>query len=268
MKKIYFLLSAGLLMFSCSSDDSANTPSAGNDVATADFLPLTTGNYWVYDVESATQTGRDSLYIAGDITANGNTYKRFTTLNLPTGLFSNSVYNDGIRKQGDRLLLNGTFELGFAGEIPLNIPVTDFTIFKENAGNNQQIGATSGSVVQPYNGYDITFNYTLSTRFVQSHASFTVGSQTYTNVKQIQTIINLSITTVVPLGNTPFVATIMQSQNVVVANQYYAAGIGVVRTSSDITYQLQDFSLIGASLPIPQSGAEHQEETLNHYSAD
>lgn len=269
MKKLYLFAILGVITASCSSDDSSTTPTPpDNNTSTAEFLPLASGNYWVYNVQDSQQQGRDSLYISGNLTAGGNNYKKFTTLNSPLGLFSNTIYNDGIRKDGDRLLLNGVFELAFADQFALNIPVTDFIIFKENASANQQLGVTSGVLVQPYNGYDITFEYTLSTQFKQSLATYTVNTQAYNNVKQIQTVLNLKITAPVNLGGNSFTATIMLPQNVVVANQYYAAGVGVVHTSSDISYQLQDLSLVGASLPIPQSATEHQEEKLDNYQVN
>lgn len=270
MKKIYFLLSASIILASCSGDDNTDTnPGDDNNVSTADFLPLADGNYWVYNVENSQGQSRDSLYINGNINANGNTYKKFTTLNLPTGLFTNAVYNDGIRKDGDKLLLTGNAEFGFSEEFSLNIPIADLMILKENATANQQLGAASGTITQQYSGYDVKFEYTLSTKNKQDHANYSVGSQTYTNVKQVETTLNLKVTALADIPNIGIVPVqIMTPQNVVVSNQYYADGIGVVFVTSDVNYTLQDFSAISFTLPIPQSASEHQEEKLAHYIAE
>jgi hypothetical protein len=269
MKKIYLLLSVSIILASCSGDDSSDNPGNGNDVSTADFLPLADGNYWVYDVENSQQQGSDYLYITGDMVSNGHTYKKFTTQNLPFGLFTSAVYNNGIRKEGDKLLLSGNAEFGFSEEFSLDIPITDFVVLKENASANQQLGTTSGSITQQYEGYDLKFDYTLSTTNKQDHASYTVGLQTYTNVKQVETTLNLKVTALANIPNVGIVPVqVMTPQNVVVSNQYYADGIGVVFVTSDINYTLQDFSLISITLPIPQSASEHQEETLDTYSVE
>lgn len=269
MKKIYLLLSASIILASCSGDDSTDNTGNNNNVSTADFLPLADGNYWVYKVENSQGQSRDSLYISGNINANGNTYKKFTTLNPPTGLFTNAIYNDGIRKDGDKLLLTGNAEFGFSEEFSLNIPITDFMILKENAAANQQLGTASGTVTQQYSGYDVKFEYTLSAKNMQDYATYAVGPQIYTNVKQVETTLNLKVTAMADIPGIGIVPVqIMNPQNVVVSNQYFADGIGVVFVTSDVNYTLQDFSAISFTLPIPQSASEHQEEKLAHYIAE
>lgn len=269
MKKIYLLLSASIVLFSCSGDDSSDNPGNNNNVSTADYLPLTEGNYWVYNVENSQQQSTDHLYIAGNITADGHTYKKFTTQNLPTGLFTNAVYNDGIRKEGDQLLLTGNAEFGFSEEFSLSLPITDFVILKENAAANQQLATASGTITQPYSGYELKFEYTLSTKNKQDHATYVVGSKTYSNVKQVETTLNLKVTAMADISGIGIVPVqVMTPQNVVVSNQYYADGIGVIFVSSDVNYSLLDFSAVSIILPIPQSASEHQEETLTDYVAD
>jgi hypothetical protein len=269
MKKIYFLLFTGFLFAACSDDDSPVAAVEDNDVSTADYLPLDNTNYWVYDVESPQQQGRDSLYITGDVSMNGNTYKKFTTLNLPFGLFSNAVYNDGIRKQGDKLLLTGNAEFGVSDQLSLTIPINDFVILKENAAPDQQLATTSGSVIQPADGYNLKFDYILTTRNKQDLATYTVGTHTYSTVKKVETVLNLKVTglfEVEGFGTVP--VTVMNPQNVVVSTQYYADGIGVVHVSTDVNYTLENLSMFSQELPIPQSASEHQEEILDHYSVE
>ena len=269
MKKAYTLLLALPMLFvSCGSDDSSDAP-ADNDVSVTDFLPLTTGSYWVYDTNSSTQSGRDSLYIANDTIIGGNTYDKFKTLALPTGFYTGSLAENGVRKSGDKLLLSGSAQLAFSEEFPLSIGVTDFVIFKENTINGQALGSTTGTIEQPYDGYVVKFDYTLSAKAKQDLATYTVpGHPVYTNVKQVETSLNLKITAVFNFEGLQIPVNIMNDQKVLVSTQFYAENIGVVHVVSDVNYTLADMSALPIQLPIPQTGSEHQEEVLVHYNVE
>lgn len=268
--KYLILLFSGMLALSCSSDDSSDSNNNNNNISTTDFLPIATnGNYWVYDVESSVLTGRDSLYISGEETIAGNIYKKFTTLNIPSGFYSTSLYNNGVRKSGDQLLLTGTADMSFIAGFPLAVPINDFVIFKENAANGQVIGTLSGTLEQPMEGYSLQINYTLSSTAKESLSSYTVRQETYSNVRKVESVLNMNINALIPIpgfGNVSY--PILPSQNVVVSQQFYAENIGVAHVITDINYQLGDLSQFPINLPIPASGSEHQEEFLDRYSVD
>lgn len=267
MKNLYFLLCLCALTVSCGGDDDSNT-TPGNDVSTTDYLPMDNGNYWVYDTQNSFQQGRDSLYITGDVVINGITYKKFTTPQFPFGFYSSGLYNNGVRKDGDKLVVSGVANLGFSEEFPLSVPISDLVIFKETTTAGQQLGTTSGTITQPYEGYDIRFDYVLTTKAIQDLQTYTVGQDTYTNVKQVQTILNVKVSTMLTVQGFSYNAEIMQAQDVVVSNQYYAENIGVVHVSTDINFQLRDFSSLNIQLPLPQTGSDHQEEVLDKYSVE
>lgn len=269
MKRIILpLMCASLALFSCSGDDSTNTNSPGNNIATADFLPLDEGNYWVYNVESQNTSGQDHLYIAGTETINGKVYDKFTTQETPLGFFSNSLYNNKMRQDGDKLMVTGETQFAFAEGVPLNISVTDFVIFKENAASGEVLGTTSGTITQEIQGYTMQINYVLTTKAAGDVATHTAGTHTYNNVKKVETILNLSIVSPTVIAGVPFNATIMPAQNVVVSTQYYAKEIGVVHVETDINYNLADFTQFNVTLPVPQSFSDHQEEILDNYNVD
>lgn len=266
MKRIsLFAVLTAFLAIGCSDDSTEGS----NDISTADFLPLQTGNYWVYDVDGSTVNGRDSLFISGDTLITGNTYKKFKTEDQAFGFYSNALRNNGIRKSGDKLLLTGAADLGFAAQFPLSINVSDFTIFKENATAGQQLATVSGTVTQPYDGYSIVFNYTLSSTAKAAEASHTVNGELYQDIRPVETKLSLNVVAQFTVSGITIPYTIMPQQDVVVSTQYYAKNIGAVHVVTTINYQLADLSQLtdmGVTLPLPQSGSDSQEEKLDLYN--
>lgn len=268
MKKIIIPFAAVALFFmSCSSDDSSANPNE-NNTPTADFLPLQEGNYWVYNVESETApAGQDHLYISGTETINGKVYDKFLTQEAPMGFYSSSLYNSGVRQEGDKLLVTGQTQFAFAEGVPLDINVTDFVIFKENAVSGQILGTTSGTINQTIEGYDLQINYVLTTTAKGSLATHTAGTHTYNDVKKVETVLNLTISSPVTIGGVQSSVTIMPAQNAVVSTQYYAKEIGVVHVETDINYNLSPFAQ-NLPLPVPTSFNDHQEEVLSSYNVN
>lgn len=250
-------------MISCSEDDSNS-----NNTSTTDFLPLNTGNYWVYDVTNESEfstSGRDSLYISGDMQLNGNTYKKFQTEELAWGFYSGALADNGVRKFEDKLLLTGTATLNFGVDFPLDIDVADMVILKENATNNQVLGSVANTVTQSYDGYDLDFDYILSSVAKQDMASLTVNGETYNNIKVVEIKLNLEVTAVAMISGIEVPYVVMDAQDVVVSTQYYAENIGVVKVETALNYTINDNALFTVELPIPASVSASQEEVLDVY---
>lgn len=254
--RLLFAITFFTVLISCSTD--TNSDSETN------FMPLSIGNYWKYNVATNGQTMRDSLYISNDTTINTKTYKKFKTRNNPSGFFSNSLNKNGLRKEGSTLLLTGTLALDFGVGVPINFSVSEFVIFNETATNNQQLGSVSGSINQTIGTYPLVIDYTLKSIAIESLPSYTSNGQVYTDVKRVKTILNAKITTTVTVSGFPITATILSPQDVVVSNQYYAKNIGMVHTNTLINYQLNSIPG-GITLPIPSTGSQSQDEFLDVY---
>lgn len=257
--KIKLLLAITFLsvIISCSSD--SNTGSATN------FMPLSIGNYWKYNVVTNAQTQRDSLYISNDTTISAKIYKKFKTRNAPAGFFSNSLNKNGLRKEGSSLLLTGSLALDFGVGVPINLSVTDYVIFNENATINQQLGSVSGTINQTVQTYPLVINYTLKSVAIESLPTYSSNGHVYSDVKRVKTILNAKITTTFTVGGFPFPVTVLNTQDVVVSNQYYSKNIGMVYTNTLINYQLSQLPT-GFTLPIPSSGSQTQNEYLDSYN--
>lgn len=261
MKKIvYLFFAATFFTVSCSSSDDAAVlvPSSGD----TNFLPLSTGNYWVYNVSGNAETGRDSLFVANDTVIGANNYKKFKTHNEPVGFFSSALSNNGVKKDGNKIVVTGSTTLSISEEVPFTIGVSDFVLFKESAQNNEVLATVSGSLTQNYNGLPITIDYTLKTTATGSLPSITVNNQVYTNVKTVKTEISAKLTTV--FSGFPLV--LLENQNIVTSTQFYAQNIGSVKTITDFGYQVRPE--VAAQLNIPASSQQHQEELLSTYSVE
>ena len=248
------------ILASCSTESSTAA-------SETNYLPLAIGDYWTYDVTTNAQTLKDSLYISNDTTINAKTYKKFKTKNLPMGFFSNSLNNNGLRKDGSSLLLTGALALDFGVGVPINLNVTDFVVFSETAADNQQLGNITGTINQTVQTYPLVIDYTLKSIAIETLPTYTSNGHVYTDVKRVKTILNAKITTTVTVQGfpIPITATILDPQDVVVSNQYYAKNIGMVYTNTAINFSLNAIPG-GITLPIPSTGSQTQEEYLVNYN--
>lgn len=264
MKKIVLLLFSASLLIACSNDDSDNNgPATG-----AIYLPLTAGNFWTYDVDGTTVSGRDSLYVANDTVISGETYKRMQTQFIPFGFYSGSLKNNGARYSNGSVIVSGNANFYLGETFPIELALSNFTILKENATDGQQLSSVDGTIEQVYQGYPLNIDYALTSTAQQTLPSYTSpDGTTYTDVKQVKLTMNLAISTTIDFGF-PIDVPILQSQDVVVSTMYFAKDIGMVYASTVLSYNLEDFSAAGVELPIPSSGSETQQEFLDVYVAE
>ena len=262
MKKMYLGIALLLVaLTSCSTDGSNPTSS------TTTYFPLTPTSDWVYDVKLDTQNaGRDSLYVNGETTINDKVYQKLKTKATPLGFYSTVLNNNNVRIDSDQVLLSGTSGLGLSDILPISLELSDFVIFKQNATNNAELSAISGTIEQNLGGFPLVIEYKLTSVFKETLSTFTVpGRLTYQNVKVIKINTNLKVSTIylLPVLNTPISIPILAPQNVVVSTHYYAEGVGMIYAKTDINYQLSELPQGAGELPIPQQGSSSSEEFLD-----
>lgn len=268
MKRIYLLGLLGAFIVSCSNDDNGDN-SGGNNNPTGSFIPTAKGNYWVYNVQGTTLSGRDSLYVAGDTVINNTNYKKLKTKEaVASGFFSNAISNNGLRQENGKTYLSGTAGLNIAEGLPFDLELSNFVIFDENASDNQQLAFVEGTINQEIEGYTVAIDYKLTSKAKAQMSNFTSGSEQYPDVKPVEITLNMgiSITVTIPGIPIPLTFDLMEPQDVLVSTQYYAQGIGAVKSVTNINYNLTELPDI--ELPIPQSGSEHQEEILVDYNVE
>jgi len=258
-KTIYLFFAASIFAVSCSSDDGNQTTPATGEVT---YMPDANGTFWVYDVLGSLENGRDSLYISRDTIIANKTYKKFKTKEEPFGFYSGALNNNGVRKDGDRLLVTGSTQVSLTEATPFNINITDLVIFKQSASAGETLGTVTGTVNQQYNGFPVIVDYTLTTKALADVARLTVNGTTYSNLKSVETIISIKISST--LAGITF--SVVDTQNVVTSTQFYAENIGAIKTVTDFKYEIRPE--VAAQFDIPASSQQHQEELLVRHNVD
>jgi hypothetical protein len=191
------------------------------------------------------------------------------TRSLPFGFYSGTLDNNGIRKVNGAVLVSGNAGINLGEMLPIDLMVSDFIIFDSNAGANQQLASVDGSTVAQIETYPLNIDYTLSSTSGQVIPVYNVpGGETYNDVMSVTVKLRMKITTTVSFGGLDIDVPILSEQDVVTSQRFYAKNIGMVYSTTNLTYELQDFSQANIELPIPQSGNEVQTETLATYSVD
>lgn len=261
--KLVAFLWLSIFSISCSSDDDTVDNTAVN------YFPLKTGNSWNYEIEGET-TQTDILTVGEDITLNGKTYKKMVTTTTPTGMYCTFLNNNGLRKNENKVLLSGaiTFDLGLSA--PFEFQLDDFVILKENAASNETLATKTGTFNQDFDGIPVTVDYSLKAVGVESLPTFTTSrGEVYSDVKKVKFTISLKVVAVVTIPGSPIPlnVTILNTQDVVTANQFYAKEIGMIYAENVISYNLainpDDFNL-----PIPQTATQTQKEFLTIYNVE
>lgn len=257
----YLLIGFTIFASSCSDDDGPSTSSTT-------YQPTGASSYWNYKVETAGTSDNDSLYVVEPTTINGNTYHKMRA-DAPVGFYSTTLSNNAIRVAEGKLYVTGTTNLDLGGIIPLDLALNDFIILDANAPSDQQLSSIAGILEQDLQGFPLKITYELRSVGGMTLPNYTTPSGIqYSNVKSVKLRLNLKITTIYDFNGFPITITLMNPQDVVVSERFYAPNIGMVYSSTRFAYELQDFSDFNIELPIPQSGEEIQLETLLTYDVD
>lgn len=264
MKKIQLL---SIFIFSIITTSCTSSEDVGQN--SANFLPLTTGDQWTYDVVRGGTTQTDVLTVGNDITLNGKTYKQMQASTNASGFYTLTLQNNGVRKEGSKWYLQGNLDFGSQVPIPVNFAINDLVILDGNASAGTVLGNINGTLTEEVGGFPLNVTYNLKTISQGNQSNFTTPApqnETYQNVKVVKVELRLKVTTTQTLipGFPPVTVTILDEQTVLNSMQYYAQNIGMVYNNSDLQYNLA-IDPTQFNLPIPQSTSQNQKEFLVNY---
>lgn len=281
-KQLFLLLTISIFLVSCSSDDSddpapSNPPS--NNVG--NYFPSTVDDYWNYDVTftdnldaNNNATSSDFLFVASET---GNTFDLGVNTNdMANGAMNGILVNGTLERMESTLELDGSIAIPFPGFESNSIDFMDMILYDLNASNNSELSSTSGSISQDIvlgmETIPMTINYTVSTTQLNNDTSVSVSGTNYNPVSSSRFTLNLNVvaTFTNPITGDPQDLPILNNQDVTVGTNYYAEGIGLVKSETSIEYQVSQTTIsfleaFGVTIPFPTTGSASNVQEMTDY---
>jgi hypothetical protein len=285
MKSIFKFFCVSILLFSsCSSDDDSSTTTEPGDntqnqtAVTGDFFPLSAGNEWNYDVENIDNldnanntTSVDALKVESQ---NGAAYTLSVNNNgVANGTMNSLLISGELTATETQLTSTGSLVFPLGGANDINIDFVDAKFYDTNANINAEIYSNTGTINQTIQNIPLTINYTLKSTQLENLDNYSSNGVTYTNVTSAKIDLILGVTATITVV-VPTTLSVIDSQNVLSINAYYADGIGLVYAEADsgFTLNAQTVALLqqaGVDLGgIPTSASITNTQTIDTYTVN
>ena len=279
MKFKTFLLATILVaIISCSKKDDPiiadpiipPVTTVGDDVVTT-YVNLAAGNSWTYNTTRATIMplptssidATDVLTVGDNYVdpANNKTYKTMMA-STTTGFYCSMLKNNYLRVDGSSVKMTGKFNFNLGGN-SVDLPVTDFVIFKENAitGTNLGMPATGSTILNvPNVPYPITVNYTIKAVAGGTSVPITSNAITYNDIKKIILYITIDANATLPTFGQ---LQVLQpaAQDVIVSTQYYSKNNGLIKAETAVKYTVNP-AIIQLAPNFPSNGEQNVTDIL------
>ncbi|WP_124981462.1 chorismate synthase [Nonlabens xiamenensis] len=233
------------LSIGCESDD-GNAP-------TTDFsyMPLQLQNNWRYDVTTGSNTENDDLEVTAQT---GQSYELSSTPDPANTLMSTILTSGSLRETEGKLIGSGSVDFSIEGFEGLSFTIDNGVLFDQNARAGIELFSIAEMTTQTVQGYDLDINYTVRSVQQADVSMMTVNGVSYTDVIHSQVIINASISTEVSVGGFTTNVNLLNPQDIITIDNYWARDTGLIKSDNQLDYELEDFSAFGLALPVPQSG--------------
>lgn len=247
--KLLILFSLFLIITSCSSDDDTVTPvvieipnnGTPQVATTGDFFPLSASNEWNFNVvntNNGDNTSTNSVDVLKVETVNTDSYTLSVNNNTVANGTLNSLLVSGEVKTTDtQLTSTGSLDLPIGIGNDLSIAFTDAKFYDTTKNINQEIYTTSGVINQTFNTIPLTIDYTLNATQLDNLDTYTNNGVTYINVTSARINLNVSVNATVTIIVTT-VLPVIDPQNVLTIDAYYADGIGLIYAEAASGYTL------------------------------
>ena len=271
LRLLPFTLFVILFFTSCSSEDDGDNNN--NELIAGNYFPSVIGNQWIYDVENINSEDSNLNYNENDFiqvdTETGNSYTLLANNNLSPayGTMNSILVNGTLTRTDDMLKINSSIDIPIDGFENFDIDFNNVTLYDLNASSNEEMSNDTGSVSNPYAGGTLTVNYVLTTTNIGNTNSMTVNGETFPNITRsnmnVEISILLSVTGVQDL-------TILSSQDVISIDNYFAEDFGLIKSETDIMYEidvitLAALDLLGITIDFPTSLTVQNVQELDSY---
>jgi len=241
-------------------------------VSTTNYLSLALNNNWIYDVTTDDGTNPvtnsvDDITVDETTTINTMEYYGMTSSVGSTGVMSQLFDQNYFRVENGISYMQGVFTLPLSnfGGTDISINLDDAQLIDETKANGTILTSQSDVTAQTIGGFDLDITYTLKTVQRETLASHTVGSETYNDIIKSDIILSVKVTTEINIG-VPLVVTLLDTQDLLTINNFYANNIGLVDSDTVFTYTLEDLSAFPITIPFPETATITTTQEITAYT--
>jgi len=236
------LLFLSLFLFNC-SDDSDDSEINNQIQFSGEFLPLSIDNQWNYDVENTnnntneTTNSQDVLKVESE---NASGYSLSVNDNgVANGTMSGILTTGDLSLTETTLVSNGTIGLPIDG-FDFNIVLENPLLYNTEAPNGEILYTQSGTFTQDFQGYPITINYSLFSTQLENLENMEVLGANFDTVTSANISLELSVSTEVSVFGLTQTISLLDTQNVLSVDAFYAKDIGLITANANIGYSLNE----------------------------
>ena len=246
------LLILALILGSCSNSDDGDDNNNTSNPLSGNYFTSTVGDLWTYNVEGTNSNDSNLNFSETDfISVATSAGSDFTLVannnNSPAAGTMNAILVNGTLTRDDSTLkFSGDLDLPseFSDFSSTTISLQDVLIYDLNASNNSTLSEVTGSFTQDLdiegNILPLIVTYTLTTKKISNMNSLTVDGEVFSNVFKGELNISMNVVTSIDLlglGN-PVDYDVLATQDVLNIENYFAKDVGLIKSESYITYQL------------------------------
>lgn len=246
--KYIFLLSIMVSFFSCDKEPIDDTgivvvDDTDTDTDPTTYFPSNSENEWNYDVVNVDNTtdtttnSTDRLFIESETGA--SFVLGVNDDGIANGTKNGLLVNGTMAQTKKTLSTTGELSLPFGG-VDISIPYSNAVLYNIDAPDNTALSSFTGTIEETIQDFPLKVVYVLTTKQITNHASIELNGEMYENVTQSNLTLNLQITTSIVVFGMPLELPIVKQSDVLISNNYYAAGIGLVRSESNVDFVIED----------------------------
>lgn len=272
-----------LLIISCGSDDNDDGQggNGNNEPLVGNYYPSTVDDQWVYSVENTNaddptnDTSTTDLIKVASGTSSNYTLEANNGNSIASGSMNSFLVSGSLNRTDDKLLYTGTLELPdeFSDFSDLSIDLSNFSLYDLNAANGE-LSSETGSVVESLDLggtiVPITITYAFNSTKLDNLNSLVVDGETYNDIIKSKLDLELSIVASIQILGTTQNVNVIDTQDVLVIESYFAKNIGLVQANAVQGYSLSPgfislMNTLGVDIPFPDSVSIHNDQELDSY---
>lgn len=236
------LLFLSLFLFNC-SDDSDDSEINNQIQFSGEFLPLSIDNQWNYNVENTNNNTNETTNSQDVLKVESENASGFSLSVNDNGVANGTM--SGILTTGDlsltetTLVSNGTIGLPIDG-FDFNIVLENALLYNTEAPNGEILYTQSGTFAQDFQGYPITINYSLFSTQLENLENMEVLGANFDTVTSANISLELSVSTEVSVFGLTQTISLLDTQNVLSVDAFYAKDIGLITANANIGYSLNE----------------------------